>query len=223
MHAARIIGKRYVNRAGDAVEIRVSRCIREYRPGQHVRVYINCKDEKPFREMNLTSIPDDEYLSFAFKVSGSIWKRTLLSLKNIDDIWIKGPYGLFTLPDVHSRIAMVAYDIGITPFVSMVRYALSRHMHEIALLYISSDRDHAPYADELEAMVCSRFRLFELYPYSPEEVGLWVKEIMHGIDRWYIAGEPVYVRSMTYLLLESGVSRRMISSEEFIGYCSSIV
>lgn len=56
---------------------------------------------------------------------------------------MNGPYGIFTLPDRPSRVAMIASGIGVTPPIAMVRYSIRKSMHEIALLYINKDRDTA--------------------------------------------------------------------------------
>lgn len=214
---AKIVGKRYVSSAKNAVEVMVTRCIGKYMPGQYIRVYVACNDPKPFREMNLTSIPDDDYLSFAFRISDSEWKRTILGLKYMDEVTIKGPYGLFVLPSTHARIAMIASNIGITPFMSMVRYSISRGIYDITLLYINKSRDDAPYIDDLESLVCNNFRLFEAF--STKDIMGWIKNMRrYGIERWYVSGEPAYARVVRQLLIESGIDIARISVEEFIGY-----
>ncbi|MCS6767512.1 MAG: FAD-dependent oxidoreductase [Candidatus Nitrosocaldus sp.] len=219
MYTARVLGRRYVTRARDTVEVRVTRCLSSYIPGQYVRVYIECNDPKRFREMNITSLPEDEHLSFAFRVSDSIWKRAAMMLKPMDEVSIRGPYGLFLLPEEHARVAMLAHGIGITPFMSMIRHVVKTRMHEVALLYINHDRDHAPYIDELEHLVCSNFRLFEFFSNSLD-IKEWIGDMQgDGIERWYISGEPRYVRAVRQLLVASGIDTARISVEEFSGYC----
>lgn len=219
MYRARILGKRYVTSARDAVEVIITKCLKSYIPGQYIKVYIDCNDAKRFREMNLTSIPDDDHLSFAFKVSNSIWKRSIM-LKPMDEISINGPYGIFTLPDKPSRIGMIALGIGVTPSIAMIRYSTKKCKHKISLLYINSDRDSAPYIDELESLVCNNFRLFELFSCSLKDVGEWIKDMSKEemVEYWYVSGDPVNVRAIRQTLLNSGVKSSCIKTEEFAGY-----
>ncbi len=223
IYKARILGKRYITKVRDAVEVRLTNCLNHYKPGQYIKVHIECDDTKRFREMNITSIPDDEYISFAFKVSDSIWKRSMLTLKPMDEVGITGPYGIFTLPDEPSRIAMIASGIGITPSISMIRYSIRNSIHRIALLFINSDRDGAPYIDEVESLVCEDFRLFELFSYSFKDIGRWIKDMnsRNGndmVDYWYVSGEPANVRATRQMLLMSGIHPSRVKTEEFIGY-----
>ncbi|MEM4286003.1 MAG: FAD-dependent oxidoreductase [Candidatus Nitrosocaldus sp.] len=223
MYKAKILGKRYVTEARDVVEVRMSKCLSSYKPGQHIRIYIDCDDAKRFREMNLTSIPDDDHLSFAFRVSDSIWKRRMMMLKPMDEVSINGPYGIFTLPDKPSRIGMIASGIGVTPLISMVRYSIRKSMHEIALLYINKDRDTAPYIDELESLACNNFRLFELFSYSLKDIDEWIKDMSKDdyddrVEYWYVSGEPANVRAIRQMLLNSGIQSTSIKTEEFTGY-----
>ncbi|MFN4336266.1 MAG: FAD-dependent oxidoreductase [Candidatus Nitrosocaldus sp.] len=226
MYRARILGKRYITKTRDAIEVRLTNCLNNYKPGQYIKVHIDCSDPKRFREMNITSIPDDEYISFAFKVSDSIWKRSMLMLKPMDEVGVSGPYGVFTLPDRPSRIYMIALGIGITPSISMLRYSIKNSIHDIALLYINNDRDSAPYIDELESLVCRDFRLFELFSYSHKDIGKWIKDMKSScnynyndmLDYWYVSGEPTNVRVIKQMLLRFGVQVSRIKIEEFTGY-----
>jgi ferredoxin-NADP reductase len=220
MYRARILGKRYVTSARDVVEVRITKCLKSYIPGQYIKVYIDCNDAKRFREMNLTYIPDDDHLSFAFKVSNSIWKRSMMMLKPMDEVSVNGPYGIFTLPDEPSRIGMIALGIGVTPSIAMIRYSTKECKHKISLLHINNDRDCAPYIDELESLVCNNFRLFELFSCSLKEIGEWIKDVSREemVEYWYVSGDPVNVRAIRQMLLNSGVKSTCIKTEEFTGY-----
>lgn len=91
--------------------------------------------------MNLISIPDDDHLSFAFKVSNSIWK-SMMMLKPMDEVSVNGPY-VYLTPDKPSSIGMIALGIGVTPSITMIRYSTKKCKHKISLLHINNDRDCA--------------------------------------------------------------------------------
>ncbi len=201
---ASILDRRYI--ADGIIEVKMTKCITNYKPGQYIRVYLECSDSKKFREFNLTSIPSDSYLSFAFIYRNTAWKNSMLTAS---DAIIKGPYGSFVLPDEDSRLVMIALGIGITPFISMIRYSLSTNMHDITLLYTG---EYVSYLDELNRDH-KRFRL--IINSKPNDIKRIDKRY---VDHWYIAGIPDDVRALKNILIRDGVGVSIIKTEEFTGY-----
>jgi Flavodoxin reductases (ferredoxin-NADPH reductases) family 1 len=203
-YKANIIGRRRIGRG--VIEIRLSKCLSGYLAGQYIKVYVDCNEDKRFREMNLTSIPSDNYLSFAFIYRDTPWKNSIM---NASYVLIKGPYGTFVLPDKHSRIAMIALGIGITPFVSMIRYSNVVSMHEITLFYIG---EYISYLDELGN------KRFKLIICNSNDINSYIKRIKKNIDYFYIAGKVDDVRAVKYTLIRDGIDASIIKTQEFTGY-----
>jgi ferredoxin-NADP reductase len=204
-YKASIIGRRRIGRG--VIEIRLSRCLSNYLAGQYIKVYVECNEDKRFREMNLTSIPSDNYLSFAFIYRDTPWKNSIM---NASYVLIKGPYGTFLLPDKHSSIAMIALGIGITPFVSMIRYSNAVNMHEITLFYIG---EYVSYLDELGS---KRFKLIIVC--NSNDINSYIKHIKKNTDYFYIAGKADDVRTVKYMLIKDGIDASIIKTQEFTGY-----
>jgi ferredoxin-NADP reductase len=204
-YKASIIGRRRIGRG--VIEIRLSRCLSNYLAGQYIKVYVECNEDKRFREMNLTSIPSDNYLSFAFIYRDTPWKNSIM---NASYVLIKGPYGTFVLPDKHSRIAMIALGIGITPFVSMIRYSNAVNMHEITLFYIG---EYVSYLDEL-----GNNKRFKLITCNSNDINSYIKHIKKNTDYFYIAGKADDVRAVKHMLIRDGIDASIIKTQEFTGY-----
>src|SRR3989344_460810 len=97
---------------------------------------------------------DKEKISIAFRDSGSGFKRTLMELPFATLIDIEGPFGFFTLPRSASQsVVFIAGGIGITPCLSMIRFADEmKRPGSITLLYANRDKESAAYLDELETI-----------------------------------------------------------------------
>jgi ferredoxin-NADP reductase len=205
-YKASIIGRRRIGRG--IIEIRLSRCLSNYLAGQYIKVYVECNEDKRFREMNLTSIPSDNYLSFAFIYRDTPWKNSIM---NASYVLIKGPYGTFLLPDKHSRIAMIALGIGITPFVSMIRYSNAvSSMHEITLFYIG---EYISYLDEL-----GNNKRFKLITCNSNDINSYIKRIKKNTDYFYVAGKADDVIIVRQMLIRDGIDASIIKTQEFTGY-----
>ena len=75
---------------------------------------------------------------------------------------IKGPHGFYTLPRDASRpVIFVAGGIGITAFVSMLRFAAQtdRALPPVTLMYVNRNRKSAAYLEELGELARRSARL----------------------------------------------------------------
>src|SRR3990167_11558885 len=101
-----------------------------------------------------SSSNDKEKISIAFRDSGSGFKKTLMELPLGTLVDIEGPFGFFTLPrNAAQSVVFIAGGIGITPCISMIRFADEiERPGRITLLYANRDKQSAAYLDELEAM-----------------------------------------------------------------------
>lgn len=108
--------------------------------GQYIRVTVPkllYDDQKgPSRVFTIASSPNEKNkLAIAFRDSESGFKKTLLELSQGSLVEIEGPFGYFTLPKNTSRpLIFIASGIGITPFLSMIRFVNSV-LRQWSLLY----------------------------------------------------------------------------------------
>ncbi len=194
--------------------------------GQYVRVsapkLLHPDPKGPSRVFSIASSPNDKNkLSVAFRDSGSGFKRTLmeLSLGSIADV--EGPFGYFTLPKNQNQpVVLIAGGIGITPCISMIRYATEEKLaHPMTLLYANRNAENAAYLEELTAIAKQnpRFLLKNQFGrISADFIQQSVKNLAESV--WYIVGFPAMVAEMRNLLSSLGVSEAKVYFEDFTGY-----
>lgn len=194
--------------------------------GQHIRanapklLYPDPKGAS--RVFSVASSPNDKSkISIAFRDSGSGFKRTLMELPIDSLINIDGPFGYFALPkSAANPLVFIAGGIGITPMISMIRYADEKQLsHRITLLYANRNKESATYVQELEAIASQNSLFVVINKFGPLDAG-FIQESIKDIEKslWYIAGPLPMVAEAKNILSQLGVSENKIYSEEFFGY-----
>ena len=174
------------------------------------------------RVFSVASSPlDQEKLSIAFRNTGSGFKRTLKELPMNAPVSIEGPHGFFTLPQNPSHhLVFIAGGIGITPYLSMIRFAAERGFtFPITLLYANKSKERAAYLEELQD-IANRNKYFILKNRFGRIDEQFIRQNMKNIQQcvWNIAGPPAMVSYARNLLFLLGVNYDRIHCEEFIGY-----
>jgi PAS domain S-box-containing protein len=210
------------------VSLRLGRKRLTYLPGQYINLTI---PQLPYpdprgnrRDFSLISTPKSRSLAIAFRRSDSGFKRALLEEPGVR-VEVSGPFGSFTLPESFSQpLVFIAGGIGITPFMSMLRFATDEQLpYDITLLYVVRTPGEAAYLEELRALdrKNSRFSL-------SMHVGHLTADIMQQrIPKrqescCFIAGPSQMVLDTQRLLLELGVVPQNIKTEQFSGYAEEI-
>ena len=175
------------------------------------------------RNFSISSSPNNhDSFTIVFRASESGFKRTLLKLPIGSEVVIRGPLGVFKLlEDIQKNVVFLAGGIGVSPFMSMIRFAMEKHIDiSMTLLYANSKLERATYVHELE--VCAEqnknFQLHTTYgridiPFLRENITGEFTE-----KKWYIAGPPAFVHSAYYLLRELEIKEENIVIEEMSGY-----
>lgn len=124
-----------------------------FQPGQYATIsYRKGRRPSAVRCFSIASTPtDQDHLELGIRVGGK-FTHALERLKPGDAVNIDGPYGNFifdSMSDTH--IVMCAGGIGITPFMSMMRYATKLElMNQLHLVFSVRSQDDIPYFDELK-------------------------------------------------------------------------
>ncbi len=197
-YRTKVIEKKRI--AGDLVEVTCNARL-QFMPGQYIRVILDeVYDNRHC--FNLISLPE-EYARFAFINTNSIFKRHLI---NAREVTIKGPYGKFVLSDDDSHV-FIALGIGITPFLSMIRYVTEYNLRcRIQLLYI-------PYKDAY----IKELRMLEERSGNYRFVSTDIEDLhrLRG-ESWYISGPTNLVSNVKSMVLKMGIKK--VYTEEFTGY-----
>lgn len=126
----------------------------DFLPGQYATISFKTDGRwSPVRCFSMTSSPADEELRFATRITGKFTDK-LAGLRPGTSVKVRGPYGSFNIdPDFDRRIIMLAGGIGITPFMSMLRWAAKLKLRNpITLLYAGRSLEDMPFRAEIERL-----------------------------------------------------------------------
>ena len=209
-----------------------------FQPGQTCDITLTSpryEDEKgSIRTFSIASSPADlPRLTFATRLTGSAFKRSLLEAPAGTELEVDGPYGSFTLHRNAAKPAVCfAGGIGITPFRAIVKDAAERALpHSITLFYSNRSAGGTAFLAELEAWQRqnSHFRLVPTIT-APVDGESWAhhvglidaafvkRHLPDGEAIYYIAGPPAFVTGMRQALDTLGADPDNIRTEEFPGY-----
>lgn len=198
----------------------------DFHPGQYISITLPdliIQDEKgSHRDFSIASSPNNKKtLSIAFRISQSGFKQTLMHAPIGTKVDTECCYGAFTLSDESSRpLVFIAGGIGITPFLSFIRFAAEEKLpHTILLIYGNHDIETAAYLSELESLEKENPNFSMKKQFGPITKKLIEETVGTKVDpMWHIVGSPAMVRGVKSILSEMGVSRESIRFEEFPGY-----
>jgi ferredoxin-NADP reductase len=171
----------------------------------------------------------------ATRLRDSAFKRVLRGLKPGQELILDAPLGRLTLPADFSRpIVFLAGGIGITPFRSIIIEATKKKLpHKIYLFYSNRTPADAPFLEELRGLE-GKNKNYKLIPTMTQLDSLladWsgetgyidealLKKYLGDLNKpvYYLAGPPTMTQALYKVLIDSGVNKDDIRSEEFIGY-----
>lgn len=189
----------------------------------------------PVRCFSIVSSPlQADRLEFGIRLGGA-YTSALAQLEPGEVVEVMGAYGSFVLPTpAPERVVMLAGGIGVTPFVSQIRTALSRPAGpHITLLHAVSSAADAPFRDELIRLSLQypgRFKVvyavgdgktaaFSGAPAAPGRVTPAIIQYATGRplsgQTFLLCGPPGFMKTVSRLLKEDGVPRANIISEAF--------
>lgn len=211
-----ILGKRELNETLSTFSF-VRPATFDFKAGQFLIISFNSNfsESHPF---SISSSPLDGVLEISTRKLGPFTTK-LHSAPLGSNMWIKGPYGVFTIQDSKSEIILIAGGVGITPFLSMLRYEThSKLKRDITLVY--SVRETGDFLEKktLEKLAISNKRLHLMYLISGEAPQGW-DGLVGRVDKnflsqkftsfsdkiVYLCGPPPMVASLKEALASLGL------------------
>ncbi|HRJ91087.1 MAG TPA: FAD-dependent oxidoreductase [Candidatus Saccharibacteria bacterium] len=208
-----------------------------FQPGQYAAIngYRN-KRPMPVRCFSIVSSPtEQDVLQFSMRVRGKF--TTALSGLNVGDrVDVQGPYGGFVLnTHLDQHVVLLAGGIGITPFMSMLRFVdITKAPTTVDLLYSSASQDDIPFGDEIVARASANALLRPLFVVDQGDTNKYSKQFMasgrvtdeviknHIGEKlsdvntaFYICGPPPFMNAVLKTLQGLGVPKNRIRTEAF--------
>lgn len=188
-------------------------------PGQ----YLDLNLERDIKTFTISSSPTEDFLMISAKTGVSKFKKAMENLSLGDVITVTHPIGTFIL-DESQKGVFIAGGIGITPFRSMIKFAVDQNIKQkLTLIYLNSS-DNFLFKDTLDDLQKNMPNLEIIYNQTRlherldiEKLGKIIKsDVTTAI--FYLAGPPDMVEGFEKMLLEMGVDKVNIRTDKFDGY-----
>lgn len=171
-------------------------------------------------------------VSVATRMRDSEFKNTLkaMSMGDEAEIYFKKKGEFVLTEDTFKPLVFIALGIGITPYISMLRYIKEQHLsYQITLIYSDSDRQSMAFLSELESYARENpnFKMILTITKDPN----WTGESRHVDDEfiqkyikdpkecvYYISGPPKAVEAVSSAISLLGVAPENIHASSFVGY-----
>jgi len=211
-----------------------------FRPGQYFYVTLNPKDELHKEDLthhisivNSPSQKNTLSLTTRMRVERSLFKRTLAEARIGDEVEIGKIEGSFVLPqDTDKPIVLIALGIGITPYISMLRYCdETKKPYKFTLFYSDGEIKNMPFIDELKSMEEKHKPNFKLVMIVTQDED-WDGEKRHVNSKllkeylgddfenslYFVSGPPRPVEVVGDSIKKEGVAEENIKMDDFSGY-----
>ena len=203
-----------------------------YKPGQFFFVTIKQSGKELTHHFSFSSSPTEpQYFEFTKKLTDHEYSLALKASKVGDWARIDAPYGKFTFEGEYPKIALLAGGIGITPFMSVCKYATDKRLDsKITLFYGCRSESDLAFRRELEGLAEENPNLklhFVLNQASVEWKGAtgvitadMIKQELpdYRENVFYTCGPPPMVTAMESMIEGLGLPRTQMKQEYFTGY-----
>lgn len=214
----------------------------EFAPGQYATLsfpqHPRLRGERSF---SILSAPTNlKIIRFGIRMHGR-YTSELKTLRPGDPVMVAMPYGSFTFDPLRDKSAVfLAGGIGVTPFLSMIRYATDNKLpKDLLLLYSFRSTDDAPFLDEIIRLTDKNPSLNSIlavsdnrlpkpaYRYVPGRITAEV--LARSLDgkvagrTFMVCGPPPFMSSMFELLKRLGLSKSDIRTERFSVGSSALI
>ncbi|MGE0226029.1 MAG: ferric reductase-like transmembrane domain-containing protein, partial [Acetobacteraceae bacterium] len=171
---------------------------------------------------SISSSPTERDLRLSARMVGD-FTNSLANLRPGESIEVIGPFGGFT-PHRHARfrrLVCIGSGIGITPFLSMIRFEASNDdFRRIWLWYVARGIEDAPYDEELRKGVetADSWVDYELWLTS-ERGRLTASHVFEALEDFddfavMLCGSPQFIRGMSKQFLDQGLPPDRLFAED---------
>jgi ferredoxin-NADP reductase len=203
-----------------------------FTPGQFVNIYLHENGQFFGKSYSISSTPGDNFLQITVKKIGN-FSTKLFNLPIKTEVLVEGPFGYFYPENWSKNLVFLAGGIGISPFYSIVKSALTKNTKfpKITLFYsVGKFKDAAFYRDlhkisELNDSVNIIYFLTRQTELTDQSIECELKHIdVNSLKKhltnlqdadYYICGPIGFVNDMWKTLKENEVNEDRIFTEAF--------
>jgi ferredoxin-NADP reductase len=214
-----------------------SRRLPNFQPGQFLHLALDAFDPTvgfwpESRVFSIASLPLDPDITIAYAVKGAFTKRMREELAVGKEVWIRLPYGHFSLaaqPD--EEIILVAGGTGITPFIAFILNELQRPSGMVFKLIYGVKKPGLFLFTDILTGAIDRLSGFKLFAFSEEIYdnkmrffinkgslsfdAIWQAANDPASATFYLSGPANMINSFKAGLKEKGINPEKIKIDEW--------
>lgn len=190
-----------------------------FRPGEYVQIVLANGQKRYFSVMSSPS--ELPVIKIGTRPSNSEFKKILASMPLGTTIEVNGPWGDVVLPDDGKERSyyFIAGGIGVTPFLSMIKYKTEQLLPcDVSLLYFS---DNPPlFKTDLENWAVESMHTRVLFVHERISPAVLKPKLLedYASSIFFVAGPPGFVNSAMSALKDIGIPQQKIIHESYTGY-----
>jgi ferredoxin-NADP reductase len=205
----------------------------DFTSGQYVMIsYFNKKGRfSGKRAFSIASSPlEKRYIQLGIKIGGK-FTQGLAELQPGDEVSVYGPFGHFVYDERVSETVFIAGGIGITPFMSALRYADGKGIsNRLTLIYSNKTLASAVYFEEIRALEKRNSNIWAFFAITEEKLQQEMADVFNSrVDEriikaiagdlrhkdFYICGPDKFMRAIASQLEALGIPGARIKQEQF--------
>lgn len=208
----------------------------KFKAGQYFFVALpklSYPDERgPRRQFSIVNSPNEKgVLSLTTRLSDSGFKKTLKELPVGSEVEVGPIAGIFTLPEQFTQpLVFIAGGIGITPFMSMLKFIAEEGLQpQLLLVYSNRNQSSTAFLDETKTLATKIPTLKLVLTMTGDENwngekrrvdANFIKEYTDQFANpaFYVVGPPPMVDAIEKELESLGIKEENIKFERFTGY-----
>ena len=198
----------------------------DFKPGQFINVYLKDGEKLEWRAYSISSSPTEKYVEITVKILHSGFSAKLANLQVESEVEVRGPFGGILNFTDSEDVVVIAGGIGITPFMSGLRYINEKILkNKVSLFYCCKTIDQILFSKELHSiaeknsninLVCTLTR--EVKNWHGEKGRINSKMIKKHLQNYenkayFICGPQEMVDQLIVMLKNLGVSEKNIRKE----------
>lgn len=184
------------------------------------------------RHFSIVNSPNEKgIITITTRLRDSGFKKSLKELPIGTEVELGPIAGVFTLPEDTKRpLVFIAGGIGITPFMSMLKYISEENIpYNITLIYSNRDQSSTVFLQEVQefSRKIPDFKLILTMTEDPKWSGekrlvdaQFIKNYIPSVNEplYMVVGPPPMVEAVEGALKEAGIEQSNIKIENFTGY-----
>ncbi len=212
----------------------------DFVPGQYYEMTVphkNADDRGVARVFTISSSPTDkEFITITTRIIQSTFKMTLNSLMEGQMVQFGGPWDDLNFDEKDtSPHVFLAGGIGITPYHSIVKYAIEKNISTQMILFVSWKNFDEMVFDDFFRDANNHLENFTYVPTITEEnemsADVWdgekgrideamMRKYVSDITncKYFFSGPPAMVKALKDVVKSMGVADEKIIAEDFEGY-----